>query len=198
MWRASQCRSGHTNPSPRSPVDSCTCSRSICPTPVPPTTASPARIPHPGRSTCNSRSGSTSSLFVALVTKRRAGAVAVDAQASLLTMCRRLCHHHGGIVALVMMALLPSPVHRHLAVVELALTPSSLIIELVTLLSMRRSLFHHCNCNCCPHHDGVVTIVDAQASLLLLSWCHCPHNSGFIALDLDPQWHCSRPRAGVV
>ncbi len=146
--------------------------RSICPTPVPATTVSPASIPRPGRSTCNSRSGSTSSLFVALVTHRRAGVIAVDAQASLPTMRRRLCHRHGGIVALVTMALLPSPVRRHLAVVELALTPSLLIIKLATLPSMRRSLFCHCNCDCHPHHDGVVTIVYAHASLLLLSWCH--------------------------
>ena len=193
MWCASRCRSGHTNPSRRSPADPCTCSRSICPTPVPPTTALPTCIPHPGRSTYNSCSGSTSSLFVALVTHCRAGVVTVDAQASLPTMRWRLCHRHGGIVALVTMASSPSPVCRHLAVVELALTPSLLIIKLAPLPPMHRSLFRHYNCDCRPHHDGVVTVVDVQASLLLLSWCHCPRNSGFIALDLDPRWHCSHP-----
>jgi len=29
----------------------------------------------------------------------------------------------------------------------------------------------HYDCDCRPHHDGVITVVDAQASLLLLSWC---------------------------
>jgi hypothetical protein len=105
----------------------------------------------------------------------------------------RLFHRHGGIVALVTMALSPSPVRRHLAIVELALTPSSLIIKLAPLPPMHRSLFRHYNCDIRPHHDGVVTVVDVQASLLLLSWCHCPRNSGFIALDLDPRWHCSHP-----
>jgi hypothetical protein len=104
----------------------------------------------------------------------QAGVVAIDAQASLSSMRRhlcRLCRRRGGVVALVTMALLPLPVRRHLAIVELASPPLSLVIELASLPLMRRHLCHHCDCDCRPHHDGVVTVVDAQASLLLLSWC---------------------------
>jgi hypothetical protein len=86
-----------------------------------------------------------------------------------------------------MMALLLLPVRRHLAIVELALMPLLLIIELALLPSMRRRLFHRCNCSCHPHHNGDVTVLDVQASLLSLRvWCHCPCNSCIIALDLDP------------
>ena len=122
----------------------------------------------------NSRSGSASSLVFALVAHPQAGVVAIDAQASLPSMRRhlcRLCCRRGGVVALVTMASLPLPVRRHLAIVELASPPSSLIIELASLLLMCRHLCRRCNCDCRPHHDGVVTVVDAQASLLLLSWC---------------------------
>jgi hypothetical protein len=37
---------------------------------------------------------------------------------SLLLMCRRLCRRHDGIVALVMMVLLPLPMRRRLAIVD--------------------------------------------------------------------------------
>ncbi len=47
-----------------------------------------------------------------------------------------------------------------------------------------------CHCNCCPHDAGIVTIVDAQMSLPLLRWCHCPCINGIVALD--PQ-HCCCP-----
>ena len=59
--RTSPCLSGRANPSSRLLVDPHTCSRSICPTPVPSNTASPGRIPCRGRSTCNSNQGSASS-----------------------------------------------------------------------------------------------------------------------------------------
>ncbi len=56
------------------------------------------------------------------------------------------------------------------------------------LPSMRRHLCHCCICNCCPHDNGVVAVVDAQAFLPSLRWHHCPCNNGVAALDL--QWHC--------
>jgi hypothetical protein len=48
---------------------------------------------------------------------------------------------------------------------------------------------------CCPHHDGVVTIIDAQVSLPLSQWHHPPHCTGTIAniaWALLPllRWHC--------
>ena len=100
-------------------------------------------------------------------------AVAAVALWPLWHLCR-LRRHHGGVVALVTMALSLSLVRRYLAIVELALSPLSLVIELESLSLMGRHLCCRCNCNCRPHHDGVVTIVDVQASLLLLSWCIVP------------------------
>ena len=95
-------------------------------------------------------------------------AIAAVALWPLWHLCR-LCRCRGGIVALVTMALLPSPVCRHLAVVELASSPLSLVIKLASLPLTRRRLCRRCDCDCHPHHDGVVTVIDAQASLLLLS-----------------------------
>jgi hypothetical protein len=97
-----------------------------------------------------------------------------------LLICRHLCHcqasvvtlvahHQAGVVGLVMMSLLPS-MHRHLC--------------------------HHCNCGCCPHDNGVVAIVNVQASLPSSSWCPCPRNNGIVALD--PQWHCCPHHDGAV
>ncbi len=79
-------------------------------------------------------------------------------QASVVAL---IAHHRVGIIPLVMMALLQS---------------------------MRRWLCHCCNWDCCTHYDGVVAIVDAQASLPSLRWHCCSCNNGIVALDL--QQHC--------
>ncbi len=64
------------------------------------------------------------------------------------------------------------------------------------LPSMRRHLCHCCHCDCCPHDDGVVAIVNAQASLLLSRWCCLPRNNGIVALD--PRWCCCPCRDCIV
>ncbi len=60
---------------------------------------------------------------------------------------------------------------------------------------MHRRLRYHCHCNCRPHDDGVVAVVDAQASLPLSRWCHLPHNNGLVALD--PR-RCCCPRCDCI
>jgi hypothetical protein len=80
-------------------------------------------------------------------------------------------------------------------------------LMVMTLLpSMRRRLCHCCHCNCCPHGNGSVAVVDLQASLPSLSWHHCPGNKGTVALcngvvavlklASSPllQWHCCHHR----
>jgi hypothetical protein len=95
-------------------------------------------------------------------------AIAAVVLSPLWHLCRH-CHCRSGVVALVTMVLSPSPVRRHLAVVELASSPSLLVIKLASLPLTCRRLCRRCDCDCHPHHDGVVTVIDAQASLLLLS-----------------------------
>jgi hypothetical protein len=87
-------------------------------------------------------------------------------QASLITL---IACCQAGVVALVVMALLPL---------------------------MRRHCCCCCNCNCCPLDNGIVAIVNAQASLLLLRWHCCPCNNGVVALD--PQWRCCPCLDGIV
>jgi hypothetical protein len=74
-------------------------------------------------------------------------------QASIIAF---IAHCQAGIVALVVMAL---------------------------LLSMHSQLHRQRDCDCHPHDDGVVTVVDAQASLPSSSWGFCPRNNGVVALD---------------
>jgi hypothetical protein len=99
---------------------------------------------------------------------------------SLSSMCRCLRHcqnctvalvacHQAGIVALVVMASLPL---------------------------MHRDLCCCCHCDCHPHDNGVIAIVDVQASLPALIQSCCPCNNGIFALD--PQWHCCLCRDGIV
>jgi hypothetical protein len=96
-------------------------------------------------------------------------AVAAVALWPLCHLCH-LCRRRGGIVALVTMVSSPLPVRRHLAAVKLASLPSLLVIELASFPLMPRHLCRRCDCDCRPHHYGVVTVNDAQVSLLLLSW----------------------------
>jgi hypothetical protein len=97
-------------------------------------------------------------------------------------MRRHLCHQCAGIFAIFAVAAvalwpLSQWCRRHcrcadiLAVVELALLSLSLVIKLASLSLMPRRLCRHYDCDCRPHHDGVITVIDAQASLLLSSWC---------------------------
>jgi hypothetical protein len=53
------------------------------------------------------------------------------------------------------------------------------IVALVAMVSLPSSSW----C-CCPHHDGVVAIVNAQVSLPLSGWCHYP-----LALAPSPSLH---------
>ncbi len=108
------------------------------------------------------------------------------------------------IVALLMMALLPLLMHRHLhhcqtsIIALVSRCPGGLVALIVMALlpSMHRHICHHSNFDCCPHDNGVLAVVDAQASLTLLS-CHCcPHNHGVVILDL--QWRCCPCCNGVV
>ncbi len=100
----------------------------------------------------------------------------------LVSLPRHLCHQCAGIFAVftvAAVALWPLSRWRRrcrrcadiLAVIELASSPSLLVIKLASLPLMPRSLCRRYDCNCRPHHDGVITVVDAQVSLLLLSWC---------------------------
>ncbi len=87
------------------------------------------------------------------------GVIAIIAVALLSSlMCRCPCHHCDGVVALIAMALLP-------------------------LMGMH--LHHFCNCNCCPHDNGIDAVVNVQASLPLSSWHCCSCNNGIVALDLQ-------------
>ncbi len=73
----------------------------------------------------------------------QASVVALVAMVSLSSSMRRCsCHHCNGIVARVVMALLPT---------------------------MHRGLCCCCNCDCHSHDNGAVAVVDAQAPLPLSS-----------------------------
>jgi hypothetical protein len=103
------------------------------------------------------------------------------------------------IVFLIMMALLPSLMHRHLHRCWLALLPLLIVIALVLMVPLQlmcRHLCHRCNCNCWPHDDRIVAIVNAQVSFLWSSWRHSPCNNG--AVTLDPQQHCFSYWDGIV
>jgi hypothetical protein len=67
---------------------------------------------------------------------------------------------------------------------------------MASLPSMRRPLLHRRDCYCCPHDNGVLAIVDGQASLPLSSWRCYPCNNGVVALD--PQQHCCPCCNGIV
>jgi hypothetical protein len=60
---------------------------------------------------------------------------------------------------------------------------------------MCRHLCRRRHCDCCPHDDGVIAVVNAQASLPLSRWCRLPRNNGIIAID--PQ-RCCCPRRDCI
>ncbi len=82
-----------------------------------------------------------------------------------------------GVFAIIVMASLPSLMHRRLcchqaSIVALIACCKAGVIALVMMVLlplMRRHLCHCHNGNCCSHHNGVVAIVDVQASPPLLS-----------------------------
>jgi hypothetical protein len=100
------------------------------------------------------------------------------------------------IVALVTMALSPLLMHRRLcccwtSVVALVACCRSGIVALIMMAlspSKQRRLCCGRNCDCCPHDNGIIAIVDAQASLLSSRWRCCPCNNGIVTLD--SQWLC--------
>jgi hypothetical protein len=114
------------------------------------------------------------------------------------------------IVALVMMALLPSSMRRRLhhcstsivALVACCQAGVVAIVMMALLLSMCRHLCHHNHCNCHPHENGIVVVVNAQTSLPSSSWHCCPCNNGimisammceYAEVALDPrQRYCPR------
>jgi hypothetical protein len=89
-----------------------------------------------------------------------------------LLMCRRLCCCQADTIALIAC--------RQASVIAL--------VVLVLLPSMRLHLCGHCNCDCYPHDNGGITVVNAQASMALLSWYPHPQNNGIIPPHL--QWCC--------
>jgi hypothetical protein len=86
-------------------------------------------------------------------------------------MRRCPCHHCDGIDALIVMALLPLMCRRHCNHRDNDCRPChngvSAIVELA----------YSSNWRCCPHNNGVVAVIKEQASLLLSSWCRCPHRN---------------------
>ncbi len=119
------------------------------------------------------------------------------------------------IVALITMVLLPLLMRRHLCCCQTSLVALVAhhwadivtliachqagivaLVVIVSLSSMRRRLCHCCHCNCCPHDDGIIAVVDAQEPLPLSSWLHCPCNKGVVTLDL--QRHCCPRCDGIV
>ncbi len=74
------------------------------------------------------------------------------------------------IVALVMMAWLPSSMRRHLCCCQVSVITLVAhcqagvitLIEMASLPLMRRRLCHHCDHYCCPYDYVIITINDAQ------------------------------------
>jgi hypothetical protein len=83
-----------------------------------------------------------------------------------LLMCRHPCCHQASIDALIKMASLPLIYDEIVALVAMALLPSS-------------------SWRCCPHCNGIVVIINAQASLPSLLWQCCPHCDGIVSIDVQ-------------
>ncbi len=108
------------------------------------------------------------------------------------------------IVVLVTMALLLLLIHRHVAAgVKLVALPLSLVVKLA-LSSTSWWYCCHCvqdfcwcrGCNCCPHDDSIIAIVNVQTSLPSSRW-HCgPCNNGAVALD--SHWCCCTCHDSIV
>ena len=78
------------------------------------------------------------------------------------SMRRRLCRRHDCVAALVMMALLSSPMRRRLVVVD---NDSDGVMGDNHYDDFNDAMdFAVVAMGCCPHRDGVVAIADAQAS----------------------------------
>jgi hypothetical protein len=81
---------------------------------------------------------------------------------SPLSMRRRPCHCHDGAIALITLALLP-------------LIRDGIVALVVMALSW---------C-CCPWHNGIVVIINVQASSPSLQWCCYLCHDGIIAIDMQ-------------
>jgi hypothetical protein len=60
------------------------------------------------------------------------------------------------------------------------------LIMMASLLLMRRHLCCHCDCNCCPRDDGIIVIVDTQASLFRIP--HKPPAGSLKVLHAPVRW----------
>jgi hypothetical protein len=128
--------------------------------------------------------------IVALVACCQAGVVALVVMALLPPMRRHLAIVLMTIVPLITMVFLPFLCAAISATVELATLPSSLVVALIAMAPLLLMQSCHNNCDCWPHDNGFVAVVNAQASLQLSSWCCCPCNNGVVALGLQ---HCCFP-----
>ncbi len=126
---------------------------------------------------------------VVFVACHQAGIVTIDAQAYLPLLQWQLllssqwhccCCQCAGVSTVVELALLPLLLILKLALLQLLQWPC--------LLSMCRHLHCRHDCDCHPHDNGIVAVVDAKGSLPLSRWHHHPCNNGIVALD--PRWHC--------
>ncbi len=92
------------------------------------------------------------------------------------SMRRHLFCYQAGIVALIVMVL-PSSMHRCLHSPGIfAIVTITDIVVLIAIASLLLSSW----C-CCPSHNGIVAIIDAQVYLPLSQWHCCPHCAGAIA-----------------
>ncbi len=108
------------------------------------------------------------------------------------------------INALITMALLPLSMHRRLhccqtSIIALVTHHQTVIIALIVMASLPSISRHLCccyNCNCCPHDNCVVAVVNAHASLPLSSWHYFPCNNSNIVFD--PGWYSYLCHDGIV
>jgi hypothetical protein len=86
-------------------------------------------------------------------------------------------HLCAGVFAIIVMASLPLLICRHLrrrqaSLIALVSRHQASIIALVVMASLPLMRRHLCRClngNCCSCHNGIVAVVDVQASPLLSS-----------------------------
>ncbi len=77
---------------------------------------------------------------------------------------------------------------RHLHRCQPSIVPSLLVVALVAMAPLRLMCRHLCqcyHCDCLPHDNGIVVIVNALVSLLSLSWHCCPCNMALPPLICD-------------
>jgi hypothetical protein len=101
----------------------------------------------------------------------------------------RCCHPQAGVIAPLAMVSSSSLMHRHPCRHHNGVVA---LVAMAFLSLMCRHLCHHCNGDCRPHQDGVSAIVKLAYSL---SWHCCPCNNGVVAIInaqaslLSSSWH---------